>query len=132
MISRKYPKTSDRNKHNISTSTPEKQVSTSKVSTREGRIDVRIPKKSKIYDYLYVDTKGNNIPKWKLLDMIFEQAEQNKEQYAIKVYDMFIECVAELHPDKIEKLNKLRPLIIKHIIKGETLDESYYEMIREL
>ena len=131
-MSGKHNKTSDRNKHIIGKSTARKGMSTSKVSTQKDRIDIRIPKTSKIYQYLYVDNTIIKAPKYKLLDAIISQLERIREDQTVPIVDKFIESIGELYPDKTDKLNKLRPLIIKRILHNDELDESYYKMLREL
>lgn len=95
-------------------------------------MSIKIPKKSKIYEYLNGDNRQNNRPAWRRLDALLSVAEQNDEKYVISIYDEFVSRIGVFFPEKIEELNKLRPLIIKHIIRGLPLDESYYKMIREL
>jgi preprotein translocase subunit SecD len=131
-MSIKDSKTSNRNKHKIGASTGERGVSTSKVSTHKQRIDIRIPENSKIYQYLYVDNISDNKAKWEQLDAILERAERNKDELTIKILDDFINRMGVFYPDKIEALEKLRPLIIRRILKGLPLDEAYYQDLKRL
>jgi hypothetical protein len=130
--SRRYTKTSDGNKHNNSTSTRKNRMSTSKVSTSDERTDIRIPKNSKIYQYLYVDNTIINIPIWKRLDALLSVAEQTREDLDTQIFETFVSTLGKLHPDKIDKIKKLRALILWHILWDEPLDEGYYEKLREL
>lgn len=98
----------------------------------DDRITIKLPKKAKLYQYLYVDNTHDKRPIWEQLDALFAQAEHNKEEFAITLYDDFIQRVTIFFPDKLEALNMLRPLIIKHLLKGQPLDESYYKMLQEL
>jgi hypothetical protein len=112
--------------------TTENPLSTSKLSTSDDRISIKIPKKAKIYEYLNVDNRQDDRPVWERLDALYAQAEHNKEEFAVTLYDDFVQRITIFFPDKLDQLNKLRPLIIKHLLKGDPLDDSYYEMIREL
>ncbi len=132
MISRKSRKTSAKNKHNNRAATRKKPVSTSKVSTSTDRIDIRIPKKSKIYEYLYVDNPNDPRPKWQRLDAIYASSQVNKDLYAQKVIDDFLRDISELLPDKKADFADLRPLILKQIIMGIPLDKEYFEHLKKL
>lgn len=132
MSNRKYVKTRKGNKNNKKNVTGRKGDVTSKLSTGERRKFIGIPEKAKIYDFLYGNNTIIKVPKWELLDMIYGQAEHNKEVEAIRIYDIFVKSISVYYPDKENDLNKLRPLIIKHILRGHILDESYYKEIREL
>jgi transglutaminase-like putative cysteine protease len=102
------------------------------VSTREERTDIRVPKSSKIHHFLYVDTKGDSIPKWRLLDALLTKAEENSEDQAARIFDAFVSSIAAFYPEKKERIEKLRALILWHILEGEDLAEEYWRNLREL
>jgi hypothetical protein len=112
--------------------TGENKVGATDLAPKDIRINVRIPEKAKLFKYLTGDNRSDDRPAWKLLDAIFTIAQQNIEMYEVKIYDEFVARMTTFHPEKIEALNMLRPLIIKHILRGNMLDEEYYEMLREL
>jgi hypothetical protein len=116
----------------ISEVTGENTMSPEVLAPKDDRINVRIPKSALLYKYLSGDNPHDDRPAWQRLDALFTLAEQNKEMYAIKFYDEFVVRMTVFYPDALEDLNKLRPLIIKHILKGNPLDESYYKMLLEL
>jgi hypothetical protein len=129
---RKSRKTSNGNKHNIETVTRENPLLPVKLSPTNDRLNLRIPKKAKLYKYLTVDNSHDDSPLWKQTDAILLAAQHNKEVFTAKIYDVFIKAVGVFYPDKIEKLNKLRPMILRHILTGDKLDESSYKDLKEL
>lgn len=94
----------------------------------KARIDIRIPKQSRIYDYLYVDKscRDNEKPKWQRLDELLEIATQMKYDWAEKIFDEFVGRLALFYPDKRDALRKLRSLVLWQILEGEELSEEYY------
>jgi hypothetical protein len=132
VISGKYNKTSDRNKHYKGKGTGKKPKDTHKMYTRDDRISIGIPKKSDTYKYLHVFRKGEAIANWEKLDLLVKIAETERQNYAIRLFDDFLKNIAYYYPDKKADINMLRPLIIRHILKGETLDNEYYKMLRDL
>lgn len=132
MKSRKSAAIKRNNQANNSVVTQEITMSPGILSPRDKRINVRIPENAKLFKYLSGDNPEDKRPTWQQLDAIFEIAEKNIEEFTIKIYDEFVVRTSVFYPEKVQQLNKLRPLIIKHILKGDPLDESYYEMIREL
>ncbi len=129
---RKSRKTSNVNKHNTDMVTREKPMFPVNLSPTDDRLNLRIPKKAKLYKYLTVDNSHDDRPLWEQTDAVLLAAQHNKEVFTAKIYDVFIKAVGVFYPDKIEKLNKLRPMILRHILKGEKLDESYYKDLKEL
>lgn len=107
-------------------------MSTSKVSTPQERIDIRIPKTSKIYQYLYVDTTGDDTPKWRRLDALVTQAEQNSGDQVSQIFEEFKARIRVFYPEKIQKIEKLRALILWHILWDEHLTDTYWEKLKEL
>jgi hypothetical protein len=128
----KSRKTGAKNRRKNSKGTRKKPVSTSKVSTPYGRIDIKIPKTSKTYQFLYVDTDSNSPPKWKRLDAILDIVEANRTKWTLQVLDDFIRDMASLYPEKKADLDYLRPLILRQILKGEALDEVYYNSLKKI
>jgi len=110
----------------------ETPMSTSKVSTSQERIDIRIPKTSKIYQYLYVDIKGAETPIWRRLDALLTQAEENSADQVTQIFEEFKARIRVFHPEAVHKIEKLRALILWHILWGEDLPVSYYEKLKEL
>lgn len=106
-------------------------MSTSKKAKSNGRLDIRIPEKSKIYEFLDVDNTIINIPIWKRLDAILALAEINRDVEAIRIYDEFVKRISVYYPDKVNELDNLRPLFLKRILRGHKLDTLYCEEIRE-
>jgi hypothetical protein len=112
--------------------TGENMSGSKNLGTTDRRINIKIPEKAKLFKYLTGDNQQDERPAWKQLDAIFTVAQQNIEMYEIKIYDEFLARMAVFHPEKIDALNKLRPLIFKQIIRGHPLDEEYYKLLREL
>jgi len=112
--------------------TSQNPVSTSKVSTSHDRIDIRIPKSSKTYQFLYVDNNGGRIPKWEQLDNLISITEKARASTAEWIIEDFILRMSNLYPDKRRRLDNLRPLILRRILRNEKLDESYFEILKEL
>jgi len=112
----------------------EKTVSTSKVSTSKGRFDMRIPKNTKLYEFLSVDKKEYNCrePAWKKLEDMLIIAEQTRDEWAEKIFEEFIIRMNIFFPDKTEKLRKLRQLVFWQILSGEELTDAYYESLKKL
>ena len=107
-------------------------MSTSKVSTSRDRTDIKIPKTSKIYQYLYVDTTENDTPKWRRLDALLTQAEENSADHVARIFDEFKARIGVFYPEKIPKIEKLRALILWHILWDEDLTDVYWEKLKEL
>ncbi|MDW7733708.1 MAG: hypothetical protein SCH66_14925 [Methanolobus sp.] len=100
---------------------------------KKARIDIKIPKQSKLYNFLYVDN-GNNTekPKWKQLEQLLEIATQTKFEWGEKIYTEFVERMTLFFPEKSEDLQKLRGLVLWQILGGEELSETYYKNLRNL
>lgn len=107
-------------------------MSTSNVSTSKDRIDIRIPKKSRIYKNLYVDNNGNDEPKWRRLDAILTRAEDNSADTVTKIFDEFVARIGIYYPEKKKRIEKLRALILWHIIWEEDLPDIYWDKIRSI
>jgi hypothetical protein len=132
MKSRKSTAIKRNNQASNSKVTRENTMSPEDLAPKDIRINIRIPEKAKLFKYLTGDNQVDDRPAWKQLDAIFAIAQQNIEVYEVKLYDEFVARAAIFHPEKIEALNKLRPLIIKHIFRGYLLDEEYYKLLRDL
>jgi hypothetical protein len=132
MKSRKSTAIKRNNQANNSVVTGENIMSPGILSPTDTRINIRIPEKAQLYKYLVGDKPGDDRPAWQQLDAIFAIAQQNIELYEVKIYDEFVARMTIFHPEKMEMLNMLRPLIIKHILRGNILDEEYYNMLRKL
>lgn len=102
------------------------------VDTKNGdtkaRIDIKIPKQSRIYDFLYVDKscKETEKPKWQRLEELLDIATQMKYDWAEKIFDEFVGRLALFYPEKREDLKKLRSLVLWQILEGEELSDEYY------
>jgi hypothetical protein len=103
-----------------------------KLSPTDDRLNIRIPKKALLYKHFTVDNNNDDSPLWEQADAILLAAQHNKELFTAKMYDVFVNSIGVFYPEKIEALNMLRPLILRKILKGETLDESYYKTLREI
>lgn len=90
---------------------------------------VQIPEGEECYDFLFVENENSSLPKYKLLNDLVRQRPKSKEERAIGACDNLISTLSELYPNKKTKLQLLRPLIIRKILKGESLGESYYEAL---
>jgi hypothetical protein len=112
--------------------TGKKPLSPSNLSPEDDRISIKVPKKSKIYQYLNGDKTFINTPKWKRLDALLSVAEQTQEDLDTAIFDAFVGTLGKLHPDKIDKLKRLRPFILYHILWDEALDDDEYEKLKEL
>lgn len=120
------------NQASNSKGTPENPMSTSKVSTSQDRYDMRIPKTSKIYQYLHVDIPGNDTPNWRRLDALLTRAEDNSADHVSLIFEEFLARIKVFHPGKVKKIEQLRALILWHILWDEPLEETYRENIKEL
>lgn len=129
--SRKCAATSGKNKHKNSRSTPRNTMSTSNMSTSKERIDIRIPKTSKIYEYLYVDTSPADSAAWKRLDRLLAVAAEKEEEFVIAVWEDFLRRISVLYPEKRERIDQLRPLILRKIILEEELSQEYWDELRK-
>lgn len=125
-------KKSEQKSINDSEGTPGKPMSTSKLSTSDSRMTIKIPKNTKLYDFLSVDKNYIKKAKWEALEQVLEIAQQTKEDYAEKIFDEFVIRMGFFYPEKTEKLKKLRQLILWQIIMGEQLTEEYYKKLEEL
>ena len=102
--------------------------------TLEHTIKVRIPKTTKLYDYLYGHEQKYNCrePAWKKLEDILIIAEQTRDEWAEKIFEEFIIRMNLFFHEKTEKLRKIRQLVIWQILCGEELTEAYYESLKKL
>lgn len=98
--------------------------------TRNGRIIIGIPKTSKLYEYLYVDTTAADGTIAARLDRLLLIAMQKKENIIISAWEDFVRRILFFYPEKMIALEKLRPLILRKIIQGEKLAEAYWEEIK--
>lgn len=112
-------------------STEEIPMSTSNMSTSQERIDIRIPKTSKIYEYLYVDTVSTDIAAWRRLDRLLAVASQKEQDLVIAAWEDFVRRISFFYPEKRKKLEQLRALIYRKIIHNEELTKEYWEEIRK-
>ena len=97
---------------------------------KKTRINIRIPKQSRIYEFLYGDTPGknnSNKTKWRQLDELLEIAEQAKEEWAERIFDEFVSRMCLFYPAKEKDLKQLRQLILWQILEGEELSDAYYD-----
>jgi hypothetical protein len=131
LTSRRYKKNRKRKQVISEKGTRKKDVSTSKVSTTRARNTIKIPEKSKIYDYLMVDNHNGDGPIWRRLDMILAQAQLNKEANAKRMFDAFVKGISVYYPEKEKAFSNLWPHILRHIIQGETLSINYYMELSE-
>lgn len=132
MISRKYRKTSNGNKHKNSRDPGKNTRIPTKKSPENERINIKIPKNTQIYQYLNGRSTIINIPKWRRLEALLQVAEQTREDLDTVIFDTFLGSLEKLHPDKIDKLKRLRPLILWHILWDDVLDDEYYDKLKEL
>lgn len=102
------------------------------MGTTDTRMSIKIPKTAEIYDILDGDKTYININKYRLLDAILAQAQLNKEVMALRLYDMFVKSIIVFYPDKEIAFDKLRPLILRAILKGERLPMEYFFELAEL
>ena len=130
--SRKSRKTSDGNKHTTGKGTRKNSMSTSKMVTSEDRFDVKIPKNSKIYQYLDVDNIDIKIPIYRRLELILDIAEQSRYDRAEEEFNRFMDTINKLYPEKAAQIEKLRALILWHILDEQELTDHYYEKLKEL
>lgn len=95
---------------------------------------VRIPKSTKLHDYLYGHEQKYNCrqPAWRKLEDLLNIAEQTRDEWAEKIFDEFIIRMTVFFPEKIESLKKLRQLVIWQILRGEELTDAYYESLKKL
>lgn len=105
-------------------------MSTSKKSTPQERIDIRIPKNSEIYQYLYVDTRSDVRAKWQKLESLLAVADVGREDHATMIFEDFIARMSALYPKKEARLKRLRPLVLWHILWGEELEDEYWDKLR--
>ncbi len=112
-------------------STEKKPMSTSSSTKIDGRIDIRIPKNSKIYEFLYVDMSSTDGAAWKQLDRLLAIAMLNKDDFVLAVWEDFVRRISFFYPEKRMKLDQLRPLILRGIVKGEKLPEIFWEELRK-
>lgn len=112
---------------NNSNGQTENPLSTVKVSTKQARTTIKIPKNSLIYHYLRVDThKGTVTDK---LNSLLRSANNNRNEYSQKYLDFFIEQLVILYPEKKEKIRNIRQLVIWHILSNDELTEEYLDKI---
>lgn len=130
--SRKCLKTSDGNKHYNGMSTRKNSMSTSKMRTSEDRFDIKIPKNSKIFQYLDVDNIDIKIPIYRRLELILDIAEQTRYDRAEEEFEHFMSTITKLYPEKAAQIEKLRALILWHILDEQELTDNYYEKLKEL
>lgn len=100
--------------------------------TRKERIIIGIPKISKLYEFLYVDTASADGTIWERLDRLLLIASQKEEDLIISAWEDFVRRISFFYPEKRVALEKLRPLIIRKIIRGEKIAEEYWEEIKRL
>lgn len=108
-----------------------KPMSTSFLSTLDDRITIKIPKSSKICQYLDVDTKADARAKWEKLDSLLSVARINAESNGNRIFDDFVLRMGEIYPGKIPRLRNLRALILWHILHGEELPATYWQKLKE-
>lgn len=67
-----------------------------------------------------------------LLFSLLSQSEGNKDIEVQKIYDDFVRRTCLFYPGKELEINIVRALILKRILKGCKLEDSYYDLLREL
>lgn len=130
--SRNYTAIKRTNQALISDATQENTMSTPKMSTSDERIDIRIPKNSEIFRFLYVDNKQTRLSKWRQLDNLVRIAIETREDLAERCFDEFVIRLGMLYPEKIENIKKIKQLILWQILNGEELTEAYYDALKKL
>lgn len=90
---------------------------------------IQIPADTEIYNFL---NKNDNLPYWKRLELMLSQFPKTKEERSVLVFEEFVEKMSQLYPECKEQLEFLRPLILKRIMKKETLESWYYEDLKKL
>ena len=130
--SRKSRKTSDGNKHKTGKGTRKNTVYPRNLGTSDDRIKPHIPKNSQIYRFLFGDNEIINMPIWRRLDLILTQAQTNSDDMVSLIFDEFVARIGIFYPDKKDKIEKLRALILWHIIGDEELTEAYWKKLREI
>lgn len=93
------------------------------------RVTVQIPIGTAVHEYLL---KNNNVTQWQLLDELVNQTPKSKEERALLVFEEFVEKMSQLCPECKKQIEFLRPLILRRIMKKETLDSWYYEDLKKL
>ena len=106
-------------------------MSTSFLSTSDDRTTIKLPKSSKIYEYLHVDNRSPDTAAWKKLDWLLAVAMQKEEDFVIAAWEDFVRRISFFYPQKRLALDMLRPLILRAIIRGEKLSEDFWEELRK-
>lgn len=133
MLVDQIKKTSIQTSIENSEGTEKKPLSTRKLSTQNGRIDIKIPKNSKVFKYLYVDSNGQSkLSKWEQLDNLVEIATEMRDDFAEKIFDDFVFRMSAIFPEKKDKLKRLRALILWQIVWGEKQSQEYYKSLEEI
>ncbi len=98
-------------------------------------VQIKVPKNSEIYKFLYIQQKYSPIAKWKILEREHKRLEDLKDPQGFVVDYLFNSFVAQmiaLYPERKEFYESLRPLIIWQILHGEDLPDEYYNKLRKM
>lgn len=101
------------------------------------RMMVGIPEGTEIHTFL---KNNGKISQWELLNNLVITIPKSKEDRAVKHFDDFVTAMSELYPEKKESFEKLKPLVIRQIVRKNTgidgeynpLSESYFEELKKL
>ena len=100
-------------------------------------ITVQIPEGSKPYEII---TNGKNVPAWKALAKNLKEQQETKEDKISNEFNKFINFTEELYPGSKRKLEMLRPIIFKTILrikntelsdKFTDISDEYYNELKE-
>lgn len=78
-----------------------------------------------------VENNPDSTP-WKTLTGLLEHQPKSKEEQSIKLFEQFIEDINKLYPGSNDKLEQLRPLIFIKLLKNTDIDDSYYNLLKDL
>ena len=107
-------------------------MDTSKMYPDDERINIKIPKNSKIYQFLYGYKTTIKNPIYSQLDLILDIATQTRYDRVEEEFNRFMDTINKLYPEKAHKIEKLRALILWHILDEQELTDYYYEKLKEL
>jgi hypothetical protein len=98
----------------------------------EAQIKFRLLKSDQLYEYFCGTTNnGNSSTHYEKVSQLYNAAKQNIDACDKEDMDTFISRVGRRHPDKLNELNLLRPQILRKILKGDKLDDDYYERLKK-
>jgi hypothetical protein len=102
------------------------------MSTTHDRVDIRIPKNSELYEYLYVDTTEAHIANWVKMERLLKIAQIREEEILHEIWLDFEERILRIRPELTTKIEMLRPLIFRRFLRNDQLSEDYYDDLRKL